>query len=165
MKRIFAILLTAASFTACNNNSTTTSTTDTTMADTGTVVAPSVTTDTVTTTTITYAPADGDVVYRDNKLYVMKNGNWVATDKVVTLNNGTVIYRDGTAKRDGKMVKLEDGEVVNKTGNFFDKSGHAIANAWGATKDAVSNAGTAVGKTAKHVGKKIDSVVTGKHRN
>ena len=155
MKKIFVIAFAAASFTACNNATTSSTNTDT-------LANMPVATDTATV--LAYTPAEGDVIYRDSKVYIMKNGAWVEADNDVTLDNGVVVYRTGTVKKDKKEIELKEGEVVNKTGDFFDKSGHAIANAWDDTKDAVEDAGNAVGKTAKKAGKKIDSVVSGKHK-
>jgi hypothetical protein len=158
MKKIFAIAFAATSFIACNNSNTESTNTDTISTDTA-VIAP-VPTDTATA--VTYVPADGDIIYRDSKVYVMKNGAWVETENDVTLDNGVVVYKTGKVRKADKEIELKEGEVVNKTGNFFDKSGHAIANAWDDTKDAVKDAGNAVGKAAKKVGKEIDTAVNGK---
>ena len=159
MNRIFVIAFAAASFTACNNTNTSSTDADTTITDTMATIPEA--TDTVTT--ITYIPAEGDVIYKDSKVYVMKNGAWVEADNDVTLDNGVVVYKTGTVKKDKKEIELKEGEVVNKAGNFFDKTGHAIANAWDDTKDAVGDAGRAVSKTAKKAGKEIDTLVSGKH--
>ena len=49
--------------------------------------------------------------------------------------------------------------LVNKSGDFFDKTGRAIDNAWQDTKRAVKDAGEAVGDAAKKVGKEIDTAL------
>lgn len=159
MKTIFVIAIAAASFTACNNAGTGSTDTDTIITDssfTDTMPAAPVTTDTVTSA---YTPVEGDVIYRDNKVYVMKNGTWVEANNDVTLDNGAVVYKTGTVKKDKQEIKLKEGEMVSKTGNFFDKAGHAFSNAWGQTKDAVKDAGKAIDKTAKKAGAKVDSIV------
>src|ERR1700761_2660434 len=108
MKRIFLIAFAAASFTACNNTSTSSTNADTLTTDTmaNMPVAPD------TVATVIYAPVDGDVIYRDSKVYVMKNGAWIEADNDVTLDNGVVVYRTGTVKKDKKELKLKEGEVV-----------------------------------------------------
>lgn len=163
MKKSFAPVILITLMVACNS-STDTSATDTTTSIMATdSMAPAVNSDTVVS--VTYSLAEGDVIYRDGKVFVMKNGDWAEVHEDVILDNGAVVtYKTRTVKKDGKVIELKEGEIVNKTGNFFDKSGHAIANAWDDTKDAVKDAGEAVGKTAKKVGKKIDSAVSGDHK-
>ena len=150
MKKIIAMALAAISLAACNDNGTDNDTVDT-----------KDTTSTTSTTTITtsYSPADGDVTYRDKKVRVMKNGEWVDADDDVKLDNGVVVYRNGRVKKDDKEIELEDGEVVNRTGNFFDKSGRSIENAWDATREGVKEAGKAVGNAAEKVGDKVEKAV------
>lgn len=161
MKRIFGIaLIAAASLAACNNDSKTSENADTTTvsADTTVSVAP----------TVTYS--EGDVIMRDGKLMSYKNGDWVVVDKDVTLDNGTVVTTKGEVKKDGKVVVLEDGYYVNRSGNFFDRTGAAIDNAWDATKKGVENAaeatkdglqkaGDAIKSGAEKVGDKTKEVV------
>ena len=96
MKKIFAFAFIAAAFTACNDADT-----DTTSVDTDTT-----TTSTTTTTTRSYTAAEGDVSYRNEKLMVYRNGNWVESDKDVTLDNGIVVSRKGEARRDKDVVVL-----------------------------------------------------------
>ncbi|SFQ08768.1 DUF6799 domain-containing protein [Parafilimonas terrae] len=154
MKKFIPVVFMAL-LAACNSSSSDTSAEDTMVvmpdtditADTTTVVATEV-----------YTPSEGDVIYKDGKTMVMRNDDWVVVDKEITLDNGVVVYNDGTVKRDKAAIKLEEGEVVNKAGNFFDKTGKAIDNAWQDTKDAVKDAGQAVGDAAKKAGKKIDTI-------
>jgi hypothetical protein len=146
MKKILGLAIVSMAIFACNDTQSPSINEDT--RDTSTVIEtpPPATTETV------YVPAEGDYTYREKKVMVMKNGEWVEVDKEVRLDNGTVIEKNGTVKRDGKEVKLEEGTVVNKEGNFFDKTGHAIENAWEATKDGVKKAGNEIEKGAEKVG-------------
>ncbi len=153
MKKVFVLAVSALSLVACNSNS-----------------ADSVTDDTVVTTnetTMDEAPAytaqDGDVVYRSHKVMIMKNGEWVESDKEVTFDNGVVVNVNGKAIRDGKEIELEEGQVVNRTGNFFDKSGHAMEHAWDDTKEGVKDAGNAVGNAVNKVGDKIGDAFDSTH--
>ncbi len=144
MKKIFALAFIAAAFTACND------------ADTDT---PFVDTDTTTmTTTRSYTAADGNVSYRNEKLMVYKNGNWVESDKDVTLDNGIVGSRKGEVRRDKDVVVINDGEVLDRSGNFWDKTGNAIEDGWDATKRGVKNAANAIEKGAKKVGEETKDV-------
>ena len=138
MKNVLFAALLAASVSACDNQSATTAETE----DSTTVTA------TTPTTTTTYTPAEGDATYRDGKVMVWRNNDWVEADTDVTMDDGIVVYRSGEVKKEGKTVKLEDGEVVTHTGNFLDKTGEAISDAWDATKKGVSKAGEAIGDAA-----------------
>ncbi|MDQ3846811.1 MAG: hypothetical protein M3342_22780, partial [Bacteroidota bacterium] len=78
-------------FMACNNTETSTTTVDS--KDTVNTIDTSRTVTTTTTTTDNaYAPAEGDVTYRERKVMVWRNGQWVEADKDVRLNNGVVVY-------------------------------------------------------------------------
>lgn len=129
--------LAAVSLVACNDNA------ETTTVDTDT------TTTTTTTTNEAYAPNEGDVTYRGEKVMVYRNGTWVEADNDVTLDNGVVVRRNGRVERDGNEVELEEGEVVTKTGQFFDSAGRAIENAWDATKRGVKKAANEVEEEVK----------------
>ena len=113
MKKIFVTALIAASLVACENADTT---------DESTVE----TTETTTSTTTTYTPGEGDVTHRDGKVMVWRNNNWVEADEDVRLDNGVVVYRNGEVKKDNDVVVLRDGEFVNRSGEFFDKTGNAF---------------------------------------
>jgi major membrane immunogen (membrane-anchored lipoprotein) len=146
MKKIIAVSFAATLLlAACNNAETERSTVDSTQN--------------TTTTTTTYTPVDGDVIYEENKVMVMRNGAWVEADSDVKLDNGVTVYRNGRAERGDYEVELRDGEVVNKTGDFYDRSGNAISNAWEVTKEGVSDAGRAVKKGVLKVGDKIEGVL------
>src|SRR5688572_27203843 len=136
MKKIFGIVLISASLVACNEAGQDNSIRS---EDSSVLTAPE-------ETTVVYTPAEGDVRYNGNKLEVMRNGEWVTADDDITLENGTVVYRDGRVKRDDKEIELEDGEIVDRTGNFFDRTGHAIENAWGDAKQGVKDAGKEIEK-------------------
>ena len=152
MKKVFAFALVAAALTACNDGDRDTTTVDT---DTSTITQ---------TTTTTYTPAEGDVSYRNGKVVVWKNNDWVVSDKDITLDNGVVVNRKGEVRRDKDVVILNDGEVVSRTGTFFDKTGNAIDDAWDATKRGVKKAGNAIEKGAKKVGEKTKDVFDGDNK-
>jgi hypothetical protein len=154
MKKIFGLAIISMAVFACNDNQSTSIKDDT--RDTSAAV---VETPTPPAETTVYAPADGDVTVKDHKVMVMKNGEWVEAKEDIKLDNGVVVHRDRTVKKDGKKVQIEDGVVVNKEGNFFDKTGHAIDNAWDATKDGVKKAGNEIEKGAKKVGDKASDAV------
>jgi hypothetical protein len=151
MKKIIVMTFAALSLAACNNDKTDNARVDT--EDTTT------TTKTTTTTSAAYAPAEGDVTYRNNKVMVMRNGEWVEADRDVKLENDVVVYRNGKARKGEVEIELEEGEVVDRSGNVFDKTGRAIENAWDATKEGVKDAGRAVGNAAEKVGKEAKDVV------
>lgn len=89
----------------------------------------------------TYTAEDGDVMWKDGKLMEYKSGAWTVAEKDITLGDGTVISLKGNITgKDGKMISIKEGETVKKTGQFFDKAGNAIANAWDAAKEGVKNA-------------------------
>jgi hypothetical protein len=130
MKKILVLAVAGLFLFSCNENTDTTNKTD-------------------TTTHAAYAPSDGDVSYRNGKLMVWRGNNWEEADDDVTLEGGVVVRRNGEVVRDGKVVELEDGEVVDRSGRFFDKAGHAIEDAWDATK-----------KGAKEVKEEVKDVFT-----
>ncbi len=104
-----------------------------------------------------YSPAEGDATYRNGKLMVWKGNDWTEAEGDVTMQNGVVVTRKGEARRNNDVVVLDDGEVVNRSGNFFDKTGNAISDGWDATKKGVKKAGKAVGKAAE----KTKEAITG----
>lgn len=148
MKKIFLLAIVGATLVACNES------------------APSINDDTRDNSTVTetpppaaepvYVPAEGDVTYRDSKLHVMRNGAWVETNEEVKLNNGTTISKSGKVVKDGKDLQLEDGVVINGEGNFFDKAGQKIDNAWDATKDGANKVGNEIEKGAEKTGDQIE---------
>lgn len=155
MKKIFLMASVVALLSACNAN-TDESTVETTDAS-GVVddsEAPVTTTQTIVINK--YTPADGDVIYRNNQLLVWRGDDWVIVEKDVTLENGVIIYRNGEVKKEGKTVKLKDGEVVTSVGKFFNKTGDAINDAWGSTKKGVNDAGNALDKAAKDIKKSVE---------
>ena len=130
MKRIMLITLVAGLLGACNEqagdsmtDSDTTSTTVTTSPEDNTVSD--------------YAPSEGDVTYRENRVQVRRGGACNDADEDVKMDNGVVVYRDGRATRDGKEIELEDGQVVDHSGNIFDRTGRALESAWDHTKEWV----------------------------
>jgi hypothetical protein len=156
MKKLFVLGFAALVFAACSDNQADTSTTD--RDDTMHNTTP-VTTSTAPDTGPGYTAVDGDVTYTGSKVRVMRNREWVDADTDITLDDGTVVYRDGRVKKQDREISLNDGEVVNRTGNFFDKSGRAIENAWDATKEGAKKAGKAIENTAEKAGEKAKKAV------
>ena len=153
MKKILGLAIVSMAIFACNDNQTPSINEDTRDTSSTVIETPP------PPAAVAYVPADGDVTYRDHKLMVMKNGEWVEAKEDVKLDNGVVIYRNGKVKKDGKEVEIEDGYIVNKEGNFFDKAGNAIENAWDDTKEGVKKAGNEIEKGAKKVGDKAEDAV------
>jgi uncharacterized lipoprotein NlpE involved in copper resistance len=149
MKKIFFLSIAVASIVACNNGNETSVTSDTT----------TVMHEDNHDATANYTASEGDVTYRDNKVMVMKNGEWVETNDEVTLDNGVVVHKNGQVKRNDDVVVMHDGEIVTRSGNFFDRSGRAIDNAWDATKEGVKDAGRAIKNTAEKIGEGAERAV------
>ena len=61
--------------------------------------------------------------------------------------------------QDGKEIEVEDGVVINKDGDFFDRTGQAMENAWDDTKAGVKKAGDEIEKGANKAGDKIEGAV------
>ena len=148
MKKVIVLAFVAMSFVACKDSNETEKTT-----------VESYENNTITDTSETYLPADGDVIYTERKVRVRKNGKWVVADNDVTLDNGVVITRNGRVRKDGRERDLEDGYILNRTGDFFDRSGRAIENAWDATKEGAKDAGRAVKDAAEKVGDKTKDLL------
>lgn len=151
MKKIIAIAIAAASFVACNPpeaDKVTEVTKDTTTIAAPPPVVPSV-----------YTATDGDVTYTEKKVKVMKEGQWVDADDDIKLDNDVVVYRNGKVKKVDREVELQEGEVVTRSGDFFDRSGRAIENAWEATKEGAKDAGRAIKKAGEKVGEKVENAV------
>ncbi|RYG42437.1 MAG: hypothetical protein EOO01_23135 [Chitinophagaceae bacterium] len=163
MKKLLSLAAMALFFASCQsqkNEDHTVTTADTTMS-----------TPAETTTTTTYTQyRDGDVKMVERKVMVYRNGNWVVADSDVTMTNGAVVKVNGDVVKDGKTRKLEEGEVVNTSGDFFDRTGNALSNAWedtkegaadawDATKEGAKDAGQAIKKGANKVGEKTKEVV------
>jgi len=140
MKKIF-LIAGLAGFVACNNdgNDATTGATDTSTTNSNTTTVTDANTTTSTTTT-SYSAKDGDVSYRNGKVVVYRNNEWVESDKDVELEGGVVVRRNGRVERNGETVELREGETVDRTGRFFDKAGNAVEDAWDATKRGAKKA-------------------------
>jgi len=153
MKKIFLMLCVAAALSACNSSETdnnTASTRDSTDTTTNTIMA-----------TTPYTPAEGDVTFRNDKLMIYRDNAWVETDKDQTVGNGIVVHTNGAVSNGKQTDTLTDGQVVSKTGTFFDRSGNAIKDAWSATKQGVGEAGEAVGHAVGKTAKSAKDEVTG----
>ena len=148
MKKVIVLAFVALFFIACKDSNETEKTT-----------VESNENNTITDTSETYLPEDGDVLYTDKKVRVRKNGKWVDADNDVILDNGVVVTRNGRVRKDGRERNLEDGYILNKTGDFFDRSGRAIENAWDATKEGAKDAGRAVKDAAEKVGDKTKDLL------
>jgi pSer/pThr/pTyr-binding forkhead associated (FHA) protein len=117
MKKIIVTALAAVSLAACNDNTGTdatvnttdsvSSTTETTGSSMGTTDTGTTSSTTTTTTSTTYTPGEGDVTYRDKKVRVWRNGQWVDSDNDVNLDNGVVVRRNGRVTRNGKEVEMQ----------------------------------------------------------
>ncbi|HEX7755049.1 MAG TPA: DUF6799 domain-containing protein [Niabella sp.] len=155
MKKILGIAAITFAFAACNNAETTS-----TEASTDSTAAPQVVVDSNAVTPPAVQYTEGDIIKKeDGKVYVFSNGDWVVADKEIKLDNGTVIMPNGEVKnKEGKTITLDTGEYVNRSGNFFDKTGGAISNAWDKTKEGVSNAADA---TKNGLEKAADATKTG----
>lgn len=149
MKKILALAFASTWFLACTDTETTDIESDT--RDTSTAIG------NPPDNAGTYTPADGDVQYRDDKVHVMRNGQWVVTDDDITLDDGSVVERDGRVRKDDKEIELEEGETVDKTGTFFDRTGRAMENAWADAKEGVRKAGDKIERGAEKAGDKIDN--------
>src|SRR5437763_1189616 len=99
MKKIFLAAGIAVAVSACNNSTSTTSTDTDTSANAA--VAPT------TTAPTAYTPAEGDIIYRNGKVHVWRNNEWVETDKDVTLDNGVVVRTNGNVEKDGNTIVLD----------------------------------------------------------
>ncbi len=154
MKKIIVIAMATITFSACSENKRTDTTTE--ISDTAAVITtekPDI------VTRNTYVPADGDVTYRNGKLMVWRNGRYIESDNDITMDDRTVIRRNGEATREGKVIKLEDGETVNRSGRWYNKAGEGIDDAWDATKKGVNKAAGAVKKAGEKVGEGIKDAV------
>jgi hypothetical protein len=127
MKKMFLLAGLTASLFACTNETGSTTTT-TTKVDSSNNAA---------TTTTTYTSSEGDVTYRNGKVLVWRNNNWVDADNDVTLDDGTVVRKNGKVVRNDEERDMEDGVVIDKTGRFFDKAGNTIEDGWNGLKKGV----------------------------
>jgi hypothetical protein len=151
MKKYALIAISCLAFAACANRD------KENPNDTSTV-----TTTTTTEETIAYKPVDGDMMYSNGKLMVMRNGTWVEADDDVKVEGGIVVYRNGHVTREDKTVVLSDGEIVDHSGNILDRTGRAIDNAWQDTKQGVKEVGREARNAAKEVGQEAKEAVDGK---
>lgn len=138
MKKFFLMAASVVFLFACNDT-----------ADNTSVKADS--TDHAANASDGYKASEGDVSYRNGKVVVWRNNEWVESDEDVKLENGVVVRRNGEVERDGKIVVLKDGEVVDRTGRFFDRAGNAIENAWGDVKEGVKEGAKDVKEGVKDV--------------
>lgn len=155
MRKILAMAFAVCTLAACGDDHTEETTTETTMDTMTTDMGTAAT----TTTTTTHTTTDGDVMYNGGKVQVYRNNTWEDANEDVTLNNGVVVRRSGRVVKDGNEYEWEDGYVVDRDGNVWDRTGNAIGDAWDATKHGVKEAGKAVGNAAEKVGEKAKDAV------
>lgn len=134
MKKVLLICAAAATLAACRNNTDTDGTDgiNDTMVPADTMVS--------TPASTPYIVTEGDIMRRQGSVMVYENGQWVPVTGEITLSDGSVVTQRGEVKRDGRMVNLEEGYTVNRSGAFFDRAGAAIENAWETTKEATREA-------------------------
>lgn len=144
MKKILVMAFVAATFVACD-----TGTADND-ADTTTV------TTTSTTDNAAYAPSNGDVTRKDGKVLVYRNGQWVETNEEVRVGNDVVVTSNGRAVKDGWEREIEEGETITHEGEFLDRTGQAIENAWDETKEGVKKVGEEIGDAARKAGRELE---------
>lgn len=156
MKKILTLAFAACTFAACSDNDAD----GTSAADTVAVVtepAPP-----VDNSTPGYTPGDGDVTYNAGKVQVYRTDRWEDANEDVTMDDGIVIRRSGRVVKDNNEYEWEEGYVVDRRGNVWDRTGNALGDAWDATRYGVKKAGQAIGNTAERVGDKAKDVVDGK---
>jgi hypothetical protein len=57
-------------------------------------------------------------VFKNNKMWAVKNGNVTAMADNVTLSDGTVVKTTGEITKDGKTEALKDGQYIDVDGNI-----------------------------------------------
>lgn len=57
-------------------------------------------------------------VFKNNKMWEVKNGNVTQLTKDETLNNGTVVKTNGEITKDGQTTALKEGQYVDVDGNI-----------------------------------------------
>jgi hypothetical protein len=113
----------------------------------------------------TYTSSEGDVSYRNGKVMVWRNNQWVVADNDVTLDNGIIVRRNGRLVRDNEEIEFEDGIIVDKSGRFFDKTGNAIEDGWDGIKKGAKEAKEGVKKGAKEVKEEVKDVFKDDKKN
>jgi hypothetical protein len=157
MKKTLLVASALIFLIACNDNSKQTTTT----TDSAALISPNPDTQMVDHTRVDnlYAPAEGDIMYTENKLRVRRNNAYVDADNDVTLDSGIIVNRKGEATWKDKTIRMEEGEAVNRTGNFFNKAGEKIDDIWNDTKRAVKKTAKAVDNAAEKTGEKVKDAV------
>ena len=57
-------------------------------------------------------------VFKNSKMWAVKNGNITAMADNVTLSDGTVVKTTGEITKDGKTEALKDGQYIDVDGNI-----------------------------------------------
>ena len=78
-----------------------------------------------TTTTSTTSPTEQTqhqqkdmYVFKNSKMWAVKNGNIAAMTDDVTLSDGTVVKTTGEVTKSGKTEALKDGQYIDVDGNI-----------------------------------------------
>jgi hypothetical protein len=66
------------------------------------------------------ANKDCTVMMQNGKVMAKKDGKSMLLEKDMTLNNGTVVRKDGTVKTNtGETFRMKDGDCVSKSGKMY----------------------------------------------
>ena len=57
-------------------------------------------------------------VFKNSKMWAVKNGNITAMSDNVTLSDGTVVKTTGEVTKNGKTEALKDGQYIDVDGNI-----------------------------------------------
>jgi uncharacterized protein YdeI (BOF family) len=57
-------------------------------------------------------------VFKNSKMWTVKNGNITAMANDVTLSDGTVVQTTGEITKNGKTEALKDGQYIDADGNI-----------------------------------------------
>lgn len=150
MKNLLLLLLFTGAFAACNESEAeeTTATDSTVMTKEAPAPEPSA-----------RKAAEGDVSYEGGRVRLYRDNTWGDVNEDIMLDNGVVIRRDGRAMKDGEEYALEDGYIMDREGNVWDKTGKTVSDAWDATKHGVKKGAQAVGDAAEKAGEKARDAV------
>jgi uncharacterized Zn ribbon protein len=67
---------------------------------------------------------EGMVTMKDDKMMVMKDGNWVPMTKTMRYSGGCKVMKDGTVmKKDGSKMMMTNGMTMSADGHMMDADG------------------------------------------
>lgn len=151
MKKILLAAFISASVMACTNE-----------ADSSTELND--TTDNAANATGSYTEKEGDVTYRNGKVMVWRDNQWVEAENDVEVN-GMTVRKTGVIVRDGEEVEMEEGEVVGPDDRYFDEAGNAIQDGWDGLKKGAHEAKEGVKKGYNEAKDEVKEVFDGKERD